>query len=90
MRARDTVEIVLNQEEDDGPGFKTTCGRAWDFSVKGTRVQNHLLPFRNLGNFVHPALPVSFGKDIKATGPFYLVSMPAEIKDPMQGDENNL
>ena len=49
-----------------GPGFKTTCGRASDFSVEGTWVQNHLLPFQNLGNFVHPTLPVSFGRYTKS------------------------
>ena len=41
--------------------------------------------FRSLGNFVYPTLPVSFGRDSKAVGPFYLVSMPGEIKDPTQG-----
>ena len=42
----------------------------------GTVVQSHLPPFRNLGNFVHLTLP---------GGPFYLVSMPGEVKDPTQG-----
>ena len=38
-------------------------------------------------NFVHPILPVSFGRDIiKGVGPFYLVSMTAEVKDPSQGN----
>ena len=32
---------------------------------RGDWVRNHLLPFRNLGNFVHPTLPVSFGRDTK-------------------------
>ena len=69
-------------EHQRGPGFKTTCGRASDFSVEGTWVQNHLLPFRNLGNFVNHTLSVSFGRDTKAVGPIYLVSMPGEGKDP--------
>ena len=30
------------------------------------RVQNHLLPFQNLGKFVHPTLLVSFGRDTKS------------------------
>ena len=34
--------------------FKTTCGRVSDFLVEETGVQNHLLSFQNLGNFVHP------------------------------------
>ncbi|KAI0227511.1 hypothetical protein LSAT2_022035 [Lamellibrachia satsuma] len=54
--------------QSKGPGFKTTCGRASDFSVEGTGVQNRLLPFRNLGNFVHPTLPVSFASIIQAPG----------------------
>ena len=39
---------------------------------------------RNFGNFIYPALPVSFGGDtkkiVKAVGPFYLVSMTEEVK----------
>ena len=46
--------------------------------------------FRSLGNFVHPTLHVSFGRDSKAVGPFYLVSMPEEVKYPMQGNRENL
>ena len=30
------------------------------------RVQVYLLPFRNMGNFVYPILPVSFGRDTKS------------------------
>ena len=48
------------------PGFRTTCGRASDFSVEGTEFQNHLMPVQNLGNFVHPTLPVSFGRETKS------------------------
>ena len=29
-------------------------------------VESHLPPFRNLGNFVHLTLPVSFGRDTKS------------------------
>ena len=29
------------------------------------RIRIDLLPIRNLGNFVHPTLPVSFGRDSK-------------------------
>ena len=31
-------------------------------SIKGMLVQSHLLPFHNLGSFVHLALPVCFGR----------------------------
>ena len=54
-------------------------------SIKGMVVQSHLLPFRNLGNFVHPIFACVFRKTLKAGGPLYLVSMPGEVKDPTQG-----
>ena len=47
-------------------------------------VQSHLPPFRNLGNFVHPTFACVFRKTLKAGGPFCLVSMPGEVKDPTQ------
>ena len=38
--------------------------------------------FQNLGNFVYPALHVSFGGDTnKSVSPFYLESMPGDVKD---------
>ena len=40
-------------------------------------------PFQNLGNFVHPTIAVE--ETLKAGGPFYLGSMPGEVKDPKQG-----
>ena len=51
---------------------------------QGTVVQSHLPPFRNLGNFVHPTFACVF-RTPKAGGPFYLVSMPGEVKDPTPG-----
>ena len=39
-------------------GAQWSCGRASGFRSKG--------PFRSLVNFVHPTLPVSFGRDIKS------------------------
>ena len=55
--------VGLSVEE---PGFKTTCGKASDFRSRGPGFNNHLLPFQNLGNFVHPTLPVSFERDNKS------------------------
>ena len=43
----------------------TTSSAAMALSIEGTRVQIHVLPFQNLGNFVHLTLPVSFGRDTK-------------------------
>ena len=49
-----------------GPGFKTICGKASDFSIEWIGVQNHLLPFQNLDNFFHATLPMFFGRDTKS------------------------
>ena len=38
------------------------------------------VPLQNLGKFVYPTLPVSFGLDIIYA--FYLVPMPGEVKVP--------
>ena len=54
----------------------TTTGRSRP--VSNPTAENFSL--RNFGNSVYPALPVSFGGDTKAVGPFYLVSMPGEVK----------
>ena len=42
-------------------------------------------PLQNLGKFVYPTLPVSFGGDTKSCCRFNRVSMPGEVKDPMGG-----
>ena len=52
---------------------------------RGAVVQSHLPLFRNLGNFFHPTLTCLSEETLKAGGPFYLVSMPGEVKDPTQG-----
>ena len=39
-----------------------------------------------LGQFRLPHFACVFRKTLKAVGPFYLVSMPGEVKDPMQGN----
>ena len=54
-------------------------------SIEGMVVQSHLPPFRNLGNFIHLTLLSLLEETIKAGGPFYLVSVPGEVKDPTQG-----
>ena len=67
-------------------------GERWSrgLSIEGTVVQSHPLPFRNFfkGNFVLPIFACVFPESeetLKAGGPFYLVSMPREVKDPTQG-----
>ena len=59
-------------------------------SVEGTGVRSHIMPFRNLGSFVHLTFARVFQETLKAVCPFYLVSMPGEVKDPSQESGNNL
>ena len=47
-----------------------------------------LCPFEAWSNFVHPTLPVSFGRESKACWSllhFYLMSVSGEVKYPTQG-----
>ena len=62
-----------------------SSGRASEFSVKGTGVQNHLLPFRNLGNFVHLTLLLSFGRDTNSRWSLLPGIYVNGSKDPTQG-----
>ena len=50
-------------------------------------VQSHLPPFRNLGNFFPPPpICMCLSEEIlKAGGPFCLVSVLGEVKDPIRG-----
>ena len=66
-------------------GERWSHGRAPDCQ-SGAVVQSHLPPFRNLEekNSIHICLCLS-EETLKAGGPFYLVSMPGEVKDPTQG-----
>ena len=56
-----------------------------ELSIEGTMVQSHLPPFQNLGSFVHPTFACLSEEPLKAGGPFFLVSMPGEVKNPTQG-----
>ena len=49
---------------------------------QGTGVRVHLLPFRNMGNCVHPTLSVSFGGYINICCPFSPGVYTREVKDP--------
>ena len=62
LHHRPCVMDILNNDDIDIVCLEET----WFRKVEGTGVQNYLLPFRNLGNFVHPTLPVSFGRDTKS------------------------
>ena len=57
-------------------------GRAIKLSIEGTLVQSHLRAVSKLGQFrlSHICLCLS-EETLKAGGPFYLVSMPGEVKD---------
>ena len=43
-----------------------------------------------LGQFCSPYFACLSEKTVNAVGPFYLVSMPGEVKDPTQGYKQNL
>ena len=40
---------------------------------------------QNFGNSVYPLCQCLSEEKLKAVGPFYLVSMPGEVKDPTKG-----
>ena len=65
-------------------------GLSSGLSVEKTSVRVILLLFLNLSNFIYPTLSVSFGRDTKLVGLFYLMSMPGEVKDPTQENGKNL
>ena len=67
-------------------GFKTTCGRASDFLVKGTGIQNHLRRFKAWATSFTPLCLYLLEETVKAVGLFYLVPQPGEVKDPTQGN----
>ena len=66
-------------------------GRVW-LSLEGTEVRNHLRRFEAWAISFTPLslCPCLSEETVKAVGPFYLVSMPGEVKDPMQGNETTL
>ena len=63
-------------------GERWSHSRAQDCQFEGMVVQSHLPSFRNI--HTHICLCLS-EETLKAGGPFYLVSMPGEVKDPTQG-----
>ena len=52
----------------DGPGFESHCGKTFRFGTLA-------IPFT-------PLCQCLSEETLKAVGPFYLVSMPGEVKDP--------
>ena len=66
-------------------GERWLCGTVSDFQ-SGPRFKNTCCRFETWA--------ISFmclsEETLKAVGPFYLVSMPGEVKDPMQGNGKNL
>ena len=61
-----------------------------DRTVDGSTPTAGNLALRNFGNSVNPSLPIPLtllcqclsDETLKAVGPFYLVSMPGDVKDP--------
>ena len=67
-------------------GVQWSSGRASDFSVEGIGVQNHLHRFEAWATSFTPLCLSLSEETVKAVGPFYLVLMPGEVKDPTQGN----
>ena len=59
---------------------ESTGDRTFDGSSPTSVKKNFSL--RNFGNSVYPACQCLSDETVKAVGPFYLVSMPGEVKDP--------
>ena len=61
-----------------------------DRTVDGSTPTAGNFELRNFGNSVNPSLPIPLtllcqclsDETLKAVGPFYLVSMPGDVKDP--------
>ena len=67
-----------------GPGFKTTSGRVSDFRSRGPGFKT-TSGFETWAISFTPLCPCLSEETQKAVGPFYLVSMPGEVKYPTQG-----
>ena len=69
-----------------GSGWRVSYLEHWtgDRVVLGSNPAGATL-LRNFVNSVYHTLPVFSEETLKAGGPFYLVSMPMEVKDPTQG-----
>ena len=77
--------VVLLFQEILGSGGRVgqSVGLHWRPDGAGwVRIPLWTTSLRNFGNSLYPALSVPFGGDTKAAGPFYLVSMPGEVKYP--------
>ena len=56
------------------------------FSVEGTRVQNVSFKTTSAVSKLTPLCICLSEETVKAVGPFYLVPIPGEVKDPTQGN----
>ena len=76
----DTVILIAGR---GGRVVECWLGLATGRSRLGSNLTAENFSLRNFGNSVYPALPVSFGRTLKAVGPFYLVSiMSGEVNKP--------
>ena len=66
-------------------GARWSCGRVSGFQSKepGFEITSTIW---KLGQFHSPHYACHSEETVKAVGPFYLVSMPGEVKDPTQGN----
>ena len=73
--------VETNKHHKGGRVVECSLG----LSIEVMVVQSHLLLFRNLSSFIHPHICLCLSEETKCSGPFYMVSMPGEIKDPTHG-----
>ena len=67
QEAQRTEKLLINDNSKTEISCNTICWAAlMRLSIEVTVVQSHLPPFRNLGNFIHLTLPVSFRRDTKS------------------------
>ena len=61
----------------------SAVGRGSIPDIKATR---HVIRGKNLALYIRDCLSLCLSDEtVKAVGPFYLVSMPGEVKDPTKG-----
>ena len=66
-------------------GSKLHVVECWTFQLTGPGFKTTCCRFKTWAISFTPLCPCLSEETLKAVGPFYLVSMPGEVKDPTQG-----
>ena len=70
--------------------LRWSCGRASGFQSKGPGLETTCCRFKTWAISFTPLCPCLSEDTLKAFGPFCLVSMPGEVKDPTQGNKKTI